>query len=77
MKIIVIIFILFLTGIGYFVYQKSNPPASGQAESGKITKEQAVEIVKKLPDVRGFIKDVPNAIVEVDNELGGEVKKEF
>lgn len=64
MKIIVVIFILFLVAAGYFAYQKTG--------SSKITEEQAVEIVKKLPEVQDYLKRVPNGRVEVDNELEGQ-----
>lgn len=71
MKIIVITLILLLTGIGYFVYQKSNPPTPGQVESGKITEQQAVKQVKSQPEVQDYLKRVSNGIVEVDNEEVG------
>lgn len=45
-----------------------NPSPKGQTGSLKITPEQAVEKVKNLPEVQQFLKDVPNGIVEVDNE---------
>lgn len=63
MKVVVLIFILFLAGLGYFSYQTG---------SSKITVQQAVEQVKSLPDVQEYLKRVPNGKVEVDNELEGE-----
>lgn len=41
--------------------------------STKISRSQAVENVKKLPEVQQYLKDVPNGKVEVDNELEGEI----
>lgn len=72
MKIIITILILVLVGVGYSTLQKANPPASEQAESGKITQEQAVKTVKKLPEVKDYLDRVPNGRVEVDNELEGK-----
>lgn len=40
--------------------------------STKISHELAVEKVKNLPEVQGYLKNVPNGKVEVDNELEGE-----
>ncbi len=40
--------------------------------STKISRNLAVENVKKLPEVQEFLKNVPNGKVEVDNELEGE-----
>lgn len=62
MKIIVVIFILFLAGVGYFGYQKTNLSES----------EQTVAKVKSRSEVQDFLKRVPDGIVEVDNELDSE-----
>ena len=40
--------------------------------STKVSSNQAIENVKKLPEVQEFLKNVPNGRVEVDNELKGE-----
>lgn len=40
--------------------------------STKISRNLAVENVKKLPEVQQYLKDVPNGKVEVDNEMEGE-----
>lgn len=40
--------------------------------STKISRQLAIENVKKLPEVQEFLKNVPNGKVEVDNELEGE-----
>lgn len=37
-----------------------------------VTAKQAVENVKKLPEVQDYLKRVPSGRVEVDNELEGE-----
>lgn len=72
MKIIVIIFIL-LAAAGYFVLQNGVPDnIPVEILSTKISRELAVEKVKKLPEVQEYLKDVPNGKVEVDNELEGE-----
>ncbi|OGC54519.1 hypothetical protein A3B64_04965 [candidate division WWE3 bacterium RIFCSPLOWO2_01_FULL_37_24] len=38
----------------------------------EISRQQAVENVKNLPEVKEYLKNVPNGKVEVDNELEGE-----
>lgn len=71
-KIIVVIFIL-LAAAGYFVLQNGVPENIPiDTLSTKISRELAVEKVKKLPKVQQYLKDVPNGKVEVDNELEGE-----
>lgn len=55
--------------------QREDSTLLGQLEqvaSTKISRELAVENVKKLPEVQEYLKNVPNAKVEVDNELEGE-----
>lgn len=79
MKILVIV-IIFI-GIAFFTFQwwgpwlVEQPPVAYKLEeiaSTKISKELALENVKKLPEVQQYVKDVPGGIVEVDNELEGE-----
>lgn len=73
MKIIILLVLALI--IGYFAFQKLAPLLLDQlAEVGstKISREQAVENVKKLPEVQQYLKDVPNGKIEVDNELEGE-----
>lgn len=71
-KIIVVIFIL-LAAAGYFVLQNGVPEnVPIDTLSTKISRELAVEKVKKLPEVQEYLKNVPNGRVEVDNELEGE-----
>ncbi|MDO8570190.1 MAG: PepSY domain-containing protein [Candidatus Daviesbacteria bacterium] len=73
MKIIILIALALI--IGYFAFQKITPLLLDQlAEVGstKISRQLAVENVKKLPEVQEFLKNVPNGKVEVDNELEGE-----
>ena len=73
MKIIIII-LLVITG-GYFVFQKAAPLLLDQlaeVASTKVSRNQAIENVKKLPEVQEYLKYVPNGKVEVDNELEGE-----
>lgn len=65
MKIIILVFIVLITG--GLLYFKNNPPST----TG-MSKNQAVENVKKLPEVQEYLKNVPNGIVEVDNEMEGE-----
>lgn len=66
MKIIILVFIVLIIG-GFLVYK--NLPGVGLTG---MSKNQAVENVKKLPEVQQYLKDVPNGKVEVDNELEGE-----
>src|SRR3989344_8146072 len=73
MKISIII-LLVITG-GYFVFQKAAPLLLDQlaeVASTKVSRNQAIENVKKLPEVQEYLKYVPNGKVEVDNELEGE-----
>lgn len=46
---------------------------SEQITSSKITKEQALENVKNLAEVREYLKRVPDGKVEIDNELEGDI----
>lgn len=72
MKIIALIFIL-LAVAGYFVLQNGVPEnIPVDTLSTKISRSQAIENVKKLPEVQQYLKNVPNGIVEVDNEMEGE-----
>lgn len=71
-KIIAVIVIL-LAVVGYFVLQNGVPEnIPVDILSTKISRELAVEKIKKLPEVQQYLKDVPNGKVEVDNELEGE-----
>lgn len=71
-KVIVVILIL-LAAAGYFVLQNGVPENIPiEIVSTKISRELAVENVKKLPEVQEYLKNVPKALVEVDNELEGE-----
>lgn len=75
-KIIAVIFIL-LAAAGYFVLQnvlQNGVPDNVPVEivSTKISRDLALEKVKKLPEVQEYLKNVPNGKVEVDNELEGE-----
>lgn len=68
MKIPALVIVLVVV-IGGFLYYKNTPllpPTTG------MSKNQAVEIIKKRPEVQQYLKDVPNGRVEVDNELEGE-----
>ena len=71
-KIIVVIFIL-LAAAGYFMLQNGVPDSFPvEISSTKISRNLAIENVKKLPEVQDYLKRVPNGKVEVDNELEGE-----
>ena len=75
-----LIALIIIAGIGFFAFSKVLPlmkqPAvqdtSEEAGSTKISKDLAVENVKKLPEVKDYLKEVPKALVEVDNELEGD-----
>ncbi len=45
---------------------------AAEVGSTKISRDLAVENVKKLPEVQEYLKNVPNGKIEVDNELEGE-----
>lgn len=69
----IIVVLLFLAGVGYYVLQNGVPEEIPvDTLSTKITREQALKKVKKLPEVQQYLQDVPGGIVEVDNELEGE-----
>lgn len=79
MKILVVIIMLTVAAILAFQWWGpwlvEQPPVAQKLEevaSTKISKELAVENVKKIPEVAQYLKDVPNGKVEVDNELEGE-----
>ncbi len=65
MKIPILIITL-LVIVGGFVYFNNTPKTTGMTET------QAVDNVKKLPEVQDYLKRVPNALVEVDNESEGQ-----
>lgn len=75
MKIIILVFIVLIAG--GFLYFKNTPlekviPEQIIPSTTGMTKNQAVENVKKLPEVQEYLKNVPNGKIEVDNELEGE-----
>lgn len=71
-KIIAVIVILLLAA-GYYMLQYGIPEnIPADFLSTKISRSQAVENVKKLPEVQEYLKNVPNGKVEVDNEGEGE-----
>ncbi|MBI3980986.1 hypothetical protein HY345_03220 [Candidatus Microgenomates bacterium] len=74
MKVLVLLLaILVLTGGGYFTIKKASTTTTPKpAVSAKITAEQAVEKVRNLPEVRDYLKNVPNGIVEIDNTMAAE-----
>lgn len=82
MKIFIIFIILAGVAVaGYFAFPQmisflvEQPVVVDKLEEiapTKISKELALENVKKLPEVVQYLKDVPNGKVEVDNELEGE-----
>lgn len=59
--------ILAIIAAGLFIFQRLPEIAST-----KISRQTAVEKVKKLPEVQEYLKNVPNGRVEVDNEMEGE-----
>lgn len=69
--ILLILIITVLAGL-YYASQNAIPSVLEQVGSIKISRNLAVENVKKLPEVQEYLKNVPNGIVEVDNELEGE-----
>lgn len=79
MKIpVLIIIVLAIIAAGYF-YIKNTPMEKlipdqivDQVTTTGMTESQAIENVKKLPEVQAYLKRVPNGRVEVDNELEGE-----
>lgn len=71
-KIIAVV-LIFLVAVGYFILQNGvtgNIPV--EILSTKISRNLAVDNVKKLPEVQDYLKRVPNGRVGVDNELDGE-----
>ncbi len=73
MKILIFI-ILILAAAGVVLFQQKDVVLDQIAEvaSTKITRQLAIENVKKLSEVQEYLKRVPNGKVEVDNELEGE-----
>lgn len=75
MKIFLIIVSVFvLSGVGYFVLQKTPFPTTKPVQPvvTKITAEQAVEKVRSLTEVREYLERVPKGIVEIDNVMPAE-----
>ena len=71
----IIIFVALMLALGYVTFQKISPLLLDQlatVSSTKISRNLAVENVKKLPEVQEYLKDVPNGKMEVDNEQAGE-----
>lgn len=71
-NLILVILILTLIGGLYYVSQNTLPSVLEEIGSTKISRDLAIENVKKLPEVQEYLKNVPNAKVEVDNEIEGE-----
>lgn len=76
-SIIPLVVIVGLIILGGIVYVKTRPmeeiiPEQIIPKTTGVTRNQAVENVKKLPEVEEYLKNVPNGKVEVDNELEGE-----
>lgn len=73
-----ILLILIVVGTVFYTYQKarSNERIDINKQEisipSKITSEEAVSIVKKLPEVQEYLKKVPNGKVKMDNESEGE-----
>lgn len=72
MKNSILLILIFAAILGAYAYQKANPSEPEHIGSSKITSEQAVENVKKLPEVKDYLKEVPNGKVEMDNEDEGK-----
>ena len=65
--ILTIVVAVILLGTGYWLTDNL-----AEIASTKISRKQAVENVRNLPEVQEFLKNVPNGRVAVDNELEGE-----
>lgn len=62
-----------MAATGYYVLRNGVPDSIPvEIVSTKISRDLAVENVKKLPEVQQYLRDVPNGKVEVDNEIEGE-----
>lgn len=73
MKVIIAVIVVLLAVAGYYVLQNGVPEnIPVEVASTKVSRNQAIENVKKLPEVQEYLKYVPNGKVEVDNELEGE-----
>ena len=68
--LLAIIIVAALIGAGYWLMFSENSPLLDTLS--EISRQQAVENVKNLPEVKEYLKNVPNGKVEVDNELEGE-----
>ena len=71
----IILLILTVAVVGYFIIQKAPSKGLNQLPvvgSSKISRNRALENVKKLPEVQDYLKRVPSGKVEVDNEEEGE-----
>src|SRR3989344_9196532 len=70
----VVVFVVLIAGYLVFNYapiEKLIPEQVIPKTTG-MTENQAIEIVKKLPEVQDYLKRVPNGRVVVDNESEGE-----
>ena len=72
MKKIYLLILIAMLISGYFFLQKTKSSKPGVSENNTVTETQAVESVKKLPQVQEYLKEVSKGIVDVDNELDGE-----
>ena len=73
--LLAIIIVAALIGVGYWlIFSENSPLLNTLSETGstKVSRQQAVEKVKNLQEVKEYLKNVPNGKVEVDNELEGE-----
>lgn len=51
-----------------FAFLKNKIPLTTTPLSGKLTKEEAIAKVKTLPEVKEYLKRVPNGLVAVNGE---------
>jgi len=73
LKLLILIILIVLVATGYYVLQNGIPDNFPiEVGSTKISRQLAIENVKKLPEVQDYLKRVPNGKVDVDNELEGE-----
>ena len=72
--VLIILLLIIVGGVIYFIntpLEKLVPEQVIPKTTG-MTENQAIENVKKLPEVQDYLQRVPNGRVEVDNELEGE-----
>lgn len=65
-----LLFILLAAGVlaAYFLFQKTSYTPAPTVKNSIVTKEQAIDNVKNLAEVKEYLKNVPGAIVEIDNQ---------